>query len=203
MKPQPYHWSPRCGARSKRNGGKPCVQPAMANGKCQIHGGKSLSGRAHPAFKTGRRSRAADADRAEAKAMRKRAEIQYREDIVFGLPWKMANAILQAAFDEADAVALRWMDKFHARDARGEFIWQPPRRRPPKRPNRPLFPNGYLNTLGGGRFTKQAKAQRAAERDAMVMALAQRAAARTASRRFAGRLGRENFRRPIRNDVEL
>jgi hypothetical protein len=29
-----------CGAKSKRTG-KPCQQPAMANGRCRFHGGKS------------------------------------------------------------------------------------------------------------------------------------------------------------------
>jgi len=29
-----------CGARSKRTG-KPCRQPAMQNGRCRLHGGKS------------------------------------------------------------------------------------------------------------------------------------------------------------------
>lgn len=30
----------RCGATSKRHGGA-CVQPAMSNGRCRFHGGKS------------------------------------------------------------------------------------------------------------------------------------------------------------------
>jgi len=29
-----------CGAKSKRTG-KPCRQPAMQNGRCRLHGGKS------------------------------------------------------------------------------------------------------------------------------------------------------------------
>jgi len=29
-----------CGAKSKRTG-KPCRQPAMTNGRCRLHGGKS------------------------------------------------------------------------------------------------------------------------------------------------------------------
>lgn len=29
-----------CGAKSKRNRGAPCRQPAMANGRCRLHGGK-------------------------------------------------------------------------------------------------------------------------------------------------------------------
>jgi len=29
-----------CGAKTKRNEGKPCRQPAMANARCRLHGGK-------------------------------------------------------------------------------------------------------------------------------------------------------------------
>jgi hypothetical protein len=36
--------APRCGAARKRDG-KPCVNPAMKNGRCGIHGGKTPSGR--------------------------------------------------------------------------------------------------------------------------------------------------------------
>ena len=31
---------PRCGAYA-RSSGRPCLQPAMANGRCHFHGGKS------------------------------------------------------------------------------------------------------------------------------------------------------------------
>ena len=34
------HLSPRCGARTRK--GTPCRSPAMANGRCRMHGGKSL-----------------------------------------------------------------------------------------------------------------------------------------------------------------
>lgn len=30
-----------CGAKTRTNGNKPCRQPAMANGRCRLHGGKS------------------------------------------------------------------------------------------------------------------------------------------------------------------
>lgn len=33
--------APRCGAKTKRNNGKPCKAPAMKNGRCRLHGGKS------------------------------------------------------------------------------------------------------------------------------------------------------------------
>lgn len=45
-----------CGAKT-RSGGS-CRQPAMANGRCKMHGGLSLSGADHPGFKTGRYSKA-------------------------------------------------------------------------------------------------------------------------------------------------
>lgn len=44
-----------CGARRKN--GEPCQMAAMPNGRCRIHGGKSLSGIQAPAFKTGRHSK--------------------------------------------------------------------------------------------------------------------------------------------------
>ena len=30
-----------CGARCKQHNHRPCKQPAMANGRCRLHGGKS------------------------------------------------------------------------------------------------------------------------------------------------------------------
>jgi len=44
-----------CGA--KRRNGKQCKAPAMANGRCRIHGGKSLSGIASPSLTTGKYSK--------------------------------------------------------------------------------------------------------------------------------------------------
>jgi hypothetical protein len=38
------HAAPRCGARSRRTG-KPCAGPAMANGRCRMHGGSSTGPR--------------------------------------------------------------------------------------------------------------------------------------------------------------
>ncbi len=35
----PMHLSPRCGARTRKE--TPCRSPAMANGRCRLHGGKS------------------------------------------------------------------------------------------------------------------------------------------------------------------
>lgn len=45
---------PKCGARTRQ--GVPCQQPAMENGRCRMHGGRSLRGVAHPNYKHGRYS---------------------------------------------------------------------------------------------------------------------------------------------------
>lgn len=36
----PFDNVPKCGAHSRRTG-MPCRQPAMTNGRCRLHGGKS------------------------------------------------------------------------------------------------------------------------------------------------------------------
>jgi hypothetical protein len=48
--------APRCGARARTRGGAPCQAPAIANGRCRMHGGKSPGpGRweNHHSFRTG------------------------------------------------------------------------------------------------------------------------------------------------------
>ena len=30
-----------CGAKTRRKNGQPCMQPAMKNGRCRLHGGRS------------------------------------------------------------------------------------------------------------------------------------------------------------------
>lgn len=45
----------RCGAKNRD--GTPCKTWAMPNGRCRMHGGKSLAGPASPMFKTGRYSK--------------------------------------------------------------------------------------------------------------------------------------------------
>lgn len=59
-----------CCART-RSGGL-CRQPAMKNGRCRLHGGKSLSGKAHGRYKHGRFTR-------EAKEERRRLAMFMRE----------------------------------------------------------------------------------------------------------------------------
>ena len=63
------HRSPRCGARTRR--GTPCRSPAMANGRCRMHGGNSPGaprGNSN-ALKHGRYSAAAIAERRELAAL--------------------------------------------------------------------------------------------------------------------------------------
>ena len=50
-----------CGAKT-RSGGS-CRQPAMPNGRCRLHGGKSLSGPAHGRYVHGFRTKGAIAER--------------------------------------------------------------------------------------------------------------------------------------------
>lgn len=40
-----------CGAKTRTGGS--CCQPAMVNGRCRLHGGKSLSGVQHGRYKHG------------------------------------------------------------------------------------------------------------------------------------------------------
>lgn len=47
--------APRCGARTRS--GKPCKAPAMKNGRCRMHGGKSTGaplGKRHGRYKHGK-----------------------------------------------------------------------------------------------------------------------------------------------------
>lgn len=46
-----------CGARTRAGGS--CRQPAMKNGRCRLHGGKSKSGREHGRYRHGLRTKEA------------------------------------------------------------------------------------------------------------------------------------------------
>jgi hypothetical protein len=51
--------APRCGAKA-RTTGKPCLCPAMPNGRCRLHGGKSTgapTGKANGNYKNGLRTK--------------------------------------------------------------------------------------------------------------------------------------------------
>ena len=54
----PFNSAPACGAKTRK--GTPCLCPAMANGRCKLHGGKTPSGPASVHFKTGHRTKAAE-----------------------------------------------------------------------------------------------------------------------------------------------
>jgi hypothetical protein len=64
---RPMHCSPRCGAKTRK--GTPCMNGAMPNGRCRMHGGKS-TGRP---VKHGRYTKAAKAKRKAIAAMIKRS----------------------------------------------------------------------------------------------------------------------------------
>ena len=47
--------APRCGARTRRQ--TPCLGPAMRNGRCRLHGGKSTGPRTPEGLERSRRAR--------------------------------------------------------------------------------------------------------------------------------------------------
>jgi hypothetical protein len=61
-----------CGAKTRVGG--TCKQPAMTNGRCRLHGGKSLSGKQHGRYRRGEFTRDALANRQEIRAMRQMAK---------------------------------------------------------------------------------------------------------------------------------
>ena len=56
-----------CGAKT-RKGGR-CRQPAMKNGRCRLHGGKSLSGIQHGRYKHGSYTRKAIEERRQLNSL--------------------------------------------------------------------------------------------------------------------------------------
>lgn len=66
-----------CGAESRRNNHKPCRQPAMKNGRCRMHGGKSTGPKTEEGkkkaaaanLKHGRYTNAAIAERKDMREM--------------------------------------------------------------------------------------------------------------------------------------
>ena len=73
-----------CGAKARQNGGKPCRQPAMANGRCRLHGGKStgpktIEGKnrsANANYKHGHYTKIAIAEREKFRSM-----MRWRDDL--------------------------------------------------------------------------------------------------------------------------
>lgn len=56
-----------CGAKTRTGGF--CKQPAMKNGRCRLHGGKSLSGTVHGRYKHGRKTKEAIEERKRLAAL--------------------------------------------------------------------------------------------------------------------------------------
>lgn len=67
MTDYPMNAPKRCNART-RAGGR-CKLAAMPNGKCRLHGGRSLSGAAHGRYRTGFYTKEAIAKRKELNAL--------------------------------------------------------------------------------------------------------------------------------------
>lgn len=63
-----------CGAKTRKGGS--CRQPAMKNGRCRLHGGKSLSGKDHGRYCHGMRTKESMELRQElAELMRETREL--------------------------------------------------------------------------------------------------------------------------------
>lgn len=57
VRPESIQGRPGASCDAQTRDGDPCHNAPMANGRCRMHGGKSLTGAAAPAFKTGRWSK--------------------------------------------------------------------------------------------------------------------------------------------------
>jgi hypothetical protein len=64
--------APRCLARTRR--GTPCQAPAMPNGRCRMHGGKSRRGAQHGRYRHGRWTQQAQAERRLIRTLLSRAQ---------------------------------------------------------------------------------------------------------------------------------
>ena len=70
----------RCGAKRRGSDGLLCQQPAMANGRCRLHGGKSTGPRTPEGLKRSRRARWRHGSySAQAKAERAEAQVNLRQ----------------------------------------------------------------------------------------------------------------------------
>ena len=73
---------PRCGAKTRKGCESRCTQPAMPNGRCRLHGGKSTGPRTASGLERSRRanwkhgyySAQAKAQRAAARASRRKLQ---------------------------------------------------------------------------------------------------------------------------------
>jgi hypothetical protein len=72
--------APRCGAKKRRKG-TPCGSPAMANGRCRIHGGLSTGPKTAEGIESIRKTHLKHGQRS-AEAVRRRKEgMQLRREI--------------------------------------------------------------------------------------------------------------------------
>ena len=77
----PMHNSPRCGAKTRR--GTLCQAPAMPNGRCRMHGGKSTGAPCGPAngnYRHGRYTKESIADRRLVQQLIREAK-EFMEEI--------------------------------------------------------------------------------------------------------------------------
>ena len=61
-----------CGAKTRA--GTPCKLPAMPNGRCRLHGGRSLRGRSHGRYKHGLFTQEAIEQRRQLRELLRTAE---------------------------------------------------------------------------------------------------------------------------------
>ena len=66
-----------CGAKTRAGG--MCRQPAMKNGRCRLHGGKSLSGKQHGRYKHGHYTREAIEERRQLNSLLREVAALLRE----------------------------------------------------------------------------------------------------------------------------
>jgi hypothetical protein len=152
----------------------------MPNGRCYHHGGPTPRGRAHGSFKTGQHTTLAREERAEARAIRKAARVEYLEAVEpylkFGATRALEIVRAKRRYDEEMAAALElelaWQDRHHPRGPDGKLIWIPPKNWGKPRKPRRQSPDGYANIKfpeNRGKYTKAAKALRAALRVQLAM----------------------------------
>ncbi len=105
-----------CGAKT-RSGGE-CTQPAMRNGRCRLHGGKTPRGVAHHSFQHGRFSRSIPARLSEsyeeALADPKRLELADELAVVISRNQELLNSLYSG---ESDGLWMRLRNHKRAMEA--------------------------------------------------------------------------------------
>jgi hypothetical protein len=83
------HASPRCGARTRAGG--PCRQPAMPNGRCRLHGGRSTG----PRTEAGRAALAAANTKHGGYGAESRGFLAAVDILLRGAPDRCAGAVVR------------------------------------------------------------------------------------------------------------